>query len=432
MKTYPSAPLIALLGLLVVACSGDEAAEGEAKRAVPVASPATAGAATVGEAPVLTPSQRELLQLAFDAASKFPLDPHRKNRSRAQEVVVVAAFELGAPELAVAYGAKIADWRRGCAYADFAWELARRGDAARAREYIGLAEGVVRGEREDPMAQEWRADLIMLKVARALAALGDHDAAAKAGGGIDPVSTHAVDENWAGTAAERVATLTPESAKLEFAAIDQGFLKMSLGQQATAAAMLARMHQRFFADSELRRACEERMATAWATTMPTLRLDALATMVATNHEQGDAGRAADLLTVMRDVVAGHQWRSEDRMPQLVRLIELARLLGQADRARADAEAALASYQAARDEIVDIYRAETLRPLALAWHALGDRERGDALLALSVEEGVENPNSRPRCDDLVDVCVALARRGIVPSSAQMARLQEIKQGLGEPW
>jgi hypothetical protein len=308
----------------------------------------------------------------------------------------------------------------------------RLGDHERIDPEAARIAGVVRGEREDPMAQEWRADLIMLKVARALAALGDHEAAAKAGGGIDPVSTHAVDENWAGTAAERVATLTPESAKLEFAAIDQGFLKMSLGQQATAAAMLARMHQRFFADSELRRACEERMATAWATTMPTLRLDALATMVATNHEQGDAGRAADLLTVMRDVVAGHQWRSEDRMPQLVRLIELARLLGQADRARADAEAALASYQAARDEIVDIYRAETLRPLALAWHALGDRERGDALLALSVEEGVENPNSRPRCDDLVDVCVALARRGIVPSSAQMARLQEIKQGLGEPW
>ncbi|MFN9332242.1 MAG: hypothetical protein ACK6D1_06520, partial [Planctomycetota bacterium] len=63
------------------------------------ASPATAK-------PALTASQRDLLQLAFDAASKFPPVQHRKNRSRAQEVVVVAAFELGDPEFAVALGAK--------------------------------------------------------------------------------------------------------------------------------------------------------------------------------------------------------------------------------------------------------------------------------------------------------------------------------------
>ena len=120
------------------------------------------------------------------------------------------------------------------------------------------------------------------------------------------------------------------------------------------------------------------------------------------------------------------------MPQVARMIELAHRLGQTDRARAEAEAALAAYQDQRDGIVNIYRAETLRPLALAWFALGDRERGEGLFALALEEGMENPNSRPRCDDFVDACVDLARRGIDPSPKTWARLREIQQGLGEPW
>ena len=430
MKTYLQVPWIALLGLFFVACS-----RGDGAVAVPATTPAiaaSAGAKASESAARLTPSQRDLLLLAFEAASKFPPVQHRKNRSRAQEVAVVAAFELDAPEFAVALGAKIADWRRGCAYADFAWAMARRGDPARAREYVALAEGVLREERDDPTAQEWRGDMIQLKVARALSALGDVDAAAKASGSIDQASTHAVDSAWSATAAERVAAMTADRAPAEFAALDQGYATMSLGQQATTMALVARIHEKFFADAGLRRICEERVAVTWNKTMPTLRLDALAVMVRTCRTKGDQGRAAELLAVMRTLVEGHAWRSEDRMPQIARLVELGHLLGETDRARAEAEAALKAYQDERDRIVDIYRAETLRPLALAWHALGDRERGEDLFALAVEEGMENPNSRPRCDDLVDACVELARRGIEPSPKLLARLREIQQGLGEPW
>lgn len=431
MKTYLQVPWIALIGLFFVACSRDAGPAGQPPRQA-AAAPDAQGLGKPAAAPALTPGQRDLLQLAFDAASKFPPVQHRKNRSRAQEVAVVAAFELGAPEFAVALGAKIADWRRGCAYADFAWAMARRGETARAREYVALAEGVVRDERDDPNAQEWRGDLIRLKVARALAALGDVDAAAKASGAIDQSSTHAVDAAWSATAADRVATMSAERAPIEFAALDQGFATMSLGQQATTLALVARMHDAFFADAGLRGACEQRVAVAWDKVMPSLRLDALATMTRTCHGKGDAARAAELLTTMRSIVEGHRWRSEDRMPQVARLIVLADLLGQADRARADAEAALKAYQSERDGIVDIFRAETLRPLGLAWYALGDRARGEDLFALAVEEGMENPNSRPRCDDLVDACVDLARAGVDPSPKTWARLREIQKGLGEPW
>jgi hypothetical protein len=102
------------------------------------------------------------------------------------------------------------------------------------------------------------------------------------------------------------------------------------------------------------------------------------------------------------------------------------------RARAELEAALRSWHEERDAIVDIYRAGTLRPLAFACYTIGDPEQAEQLLALALEEGQVNPNSRPRCDDLVATCVALATRGIDPAPATWERLREIRRGLGNPW
>lgn len=425
MKNFPPQSWILLVGLLAVSssCGGPGTAALASRQ--PAAQPAAA-------VPPLSAFQRDLLQLAFDAASAFPTEPHGKNRSRAQEQVVVACFELGQPDLAVAYGTRITDWRRGCAYADYAWSLARRGETSRALEYVGLANGVAAAEKEDATAQEWRRDLIAWKVARVHTALGDAAAAAEATAGIDPASTHAVDGGWAATAADRVACATADAAAAEFAAIDAGFAAMSLGQQNVAMTTLARLHEQFFAERELREACEQRIAVTWAKTMPALRLAALAQMVRTNRAHGETAAAKSLLATMRGIVESHRWRPEDRLPQVAQLIELACEVGENDRARADAEAALAAYHQERETIVDIYRAETLRPLALAWFALGEPDRGQELLALVLEEGMENPNSRPRCDDLVDTCTALAKRGIEPSAALWARLREIQRGLGNPW
>ncbi|MGB3965133.1 MAG: hypothetical protein WBO45_00270 [Planctomycetota bacterium] len=380
----------------------------------------------------VAPWQRDLLQLAFDAASAFPLDPHRKNRGRAQDVVVRACFTLGMQDVAVGYGGQIADWRRGTAYAEFAACLAARGEAARARDYIALAERVAKAEREAPAGQEWRCDLIALQVARAWTLLGDPDAASKAAARIEPNSTNAVDDRWATTAAERVRSLAAGDADRELAAIDAAFPTMSLGQQHTAMVTLANLHERFFTAAAVRTFCEQRVAKTWERVTPALRLDALERLVRTNISNGDVATARNLLATMRTIVDGHAWRAEDRMPQLARLVELTAATGDRERARADAEAALAAWHAERETIVNIWRARALRPLALAFHALGERARCQELLALVLEESLENPNSRPRCDDLVDTCTALAIAGVEPSAGLWTRLREIRTGLGHPW
>ncbi len=424
MKNIPQQPWIPLVGLLAVlsSCGAEPAA----------ASAQSPGGAAVAAAPVLRPFERDLLELAFTAASAFLLDPHGKNRSRAQELVVVACFGLEQPELALAYGTRIADWRRGCAYADYAWAVAKRGERAKALEYVALAEGVVKAEAENPHAQEWRRDLIALKIARVHGTLGDDAAAAKAAAGIDANSTHAVDGTFAATAEDRLRRMDRAAAAAEFAAIDAGFATMTLGQQNTALGLLARLHEQFFADRDLRTACEQRVAVTWAKLLPGLRLDALARMVRSNLAHGEPAAAKALVATMRELVEAHRWRAEDRLPQVSRLIELTFAVGDVDRAKAAANEALAAWHQEREGIVDIFRAETLRPLAIACFAIGERGKGEELLALVLEEGMENPNSRPRCDDLVETCVALCQRGIEPSAAAWARLREIQKGLGQPW
>jgi hypothetical protein len=425
------ATAVCVLAVLAFASCGDTPAAGAPGN--PAALPAQAPpAATVAAADELATWRRELLELAFDAASAFPLDPHRKNRGRAQQVVVKACFALEQPDLAVAYGGRIADWRRGCAYADYAFRLAARGDAVKAREYITLAEGVAKEEGSQVAAQEWRVDLIALKIARAHAVLGDGDAATKAAAGIDSASANAVDDDWAATAAERARLVAAADVPKELAAIDTAFATMSIGQQHIAMATLARLYERCFADAEVRAFCEERILTQWATVMPALRLDALERLVRICVAHGELGAAKTLLGAMRTIVAGHTWRSEDRLPQQSRLIELTVACGEIERARAEAEQALVAWHTERDGIVDIWRARALRPLALAWHTLGEAEKCQELLALVLEESLENPNSRPRCDDFVDTCTALVSRGIEPSAATWTRLREIRKGLGDPW
>ncbi|MBL8734387.1 MAG: hypothetical protein JNN13_18570 [Planctomycetes bacterium] len=376
--------------------------------------------------------QRDLLQLAFTAASKFPLQPHIRNRSRAQLQVVDTCFELDAAELAVGFARDIADWRRGAAYADFATWCGRRGDRPRALRYLQLVDDLLLDEQVGKPAQEWQRDFVVLKQARAWAALGEAAKADAAMQSIDPDSTHAVDPDWARTAADRVAGMTIEQGRATFAGIDREFPAMTLGQQGTALETIASLHARFYADEALRRLAEDRLTRVFDKLPPKLRLDAITRLVRTAAANSDAANAQRLVADMQRVVEGFQWRAEDRVPELARIAELRCLAGLPDRGRAELDAALADYHEHRDEIVDIYRAATLRAVALAFFAIGELGKAHDLLASVFEEGMENPNSRPRCDDFVATCCLMARRGVEPRAAMWTRLREIVEGLGEPW
>jgi hypothetical protein len=56
----------------------------------------------------------------------------------------------------------------------------------------------------------------------------------------------------------------------------------------------------------------------------------------------------------------------------------------------------------------------------------------ALYKRVVEEGMENPNARPRLDDLAATVVSMVGVGLEPDAALAARIAEIGAKLDHPW
>src|SRR5262249_42652516 len=103
-----------------------------------------------------------------------------------------------------------------------------------------------------------------------------------------------------------------------------------------------------------------------------------------------------------------------------------------DGARRELADTRALFDAERAKIVDIYRAGALRKVAEAACAMDDAGTASTLYERALEEGVVNPNSRPRADDLVATCTSMAVRAVEPNARLRARTHEICDKLGNPW
>jgi pentatricopeptide repeat protein len=123
---------------------------------------------------------------------------------------------------------------------------------------------------------------------------------------------------------------------------------------------------------------------------------------------------------------------ESAIPLMAQLARLRFRAGDEAGARAEAERALALFDAKRDTIANIYRARALRPIAEAYCAMGDTAAAFDLYKRAVEAGMENPNSRPRAEDLVATCCSLALHAMEPDAVLASRIREIQAGLGDPW
>jgi len=80
----------------------------------------------------------------------------------------------------------------------------------------------------------------------------------------------------------------------------------------------------------------------------------------------------------------------------------------------------------------MFRAGALRPVAEAYHALGDAKTALAIYRIAVDDGAENPNARPRAEDLTETCISMAVRGVQPDERLLTRIRQIEAGLREPW
>jgi tetratricopeptide (TPR) repeat protein len=106
--------------------------------------------------------------------------------------------------------------------------------------------------------------------------------------------------------------------------------------------------------------------------------------------------------------------------------------GQIEKAQEQADKALELFESKRDRIVNIYRAESLQPLAEAYSMMSNTPRALAVYELAVTEGVANPNSRPRAEDLSATCCSMALHAVEPGAELWERIRTIHEGLGDPW
>jgi tetratricopeptide (TPR) repeat protein len=388
----------------------------------------------------LADGRRCLLEMAYESVSLMPLDPHVRNRATAQEKVVQACLELGQPGLATRYADGIPNWRRATAYADIALHLARNGNAeqavtslAKAERLYDAAEGARAGRvfatgSEKELLEslsEWRIDRLAAHIAKAHCMLDGTDAA-------EPWISRVGGDEAPGIAAIRAAFCPPTDFNDVFDALT--VLAESGQFEAVKAALLgyAELYSRFY-DDPARRGRIESAVEQYRGGIPLfMQIEVLLDLAESAAEHGDIGRTCERIDEADALIESAGYIPRMLMPLKHRVVILRHRAGQQAEASDELRALTALYEEKRDSIIDIHRAAILCRLAEAAAATGDATLALRLYERAVEEGQVNPNSRPRADDLSEICRSMALNAVEPPDVLMKGIEQMKNNLGDPW
>jgi hypothetical protein len=380
--------------------------------------------AQVSTAPA-APWTFELVDTAFQASLRMPEVPHAKNRSKVQEQLALACLELGGLEQAQAYSKSIVvPWRRGSVLAQLACEQAERGLESEAKASIVAAERAVE-QSNDEDTQDWQRGRVRGKLARAWLMLGNEAAAASYSTNLDPAEAKAVADQRV-----RQAALTNFEAQLQavIGPLNSGNFEQIKAGLETAELLYAAV----YAEADKRTQVDAAMRKGWEKMPLDLRIQALLGMATAAVDHADKGTARTLLDEARTDIDRAKWLLEHRLPVEARWSTVLGKAGDTDGATQRLAQAMELYERERANTVNIYRAGALRPIAEAYAQLGQPAQALVLYQRALEEGLENPNSRPRLDDLSATVISMAVQGVQPSADTRTRIQSIAARLGDPW
>lgn len=354
--------------------------------------------------------QRDLLELAWFGVSKMPLNPHIKNRSRAQMKIVDAALTLKQPRLAESWLQDIANWQRCLGYASVAAFYAENNQSdladealAKSEAMLTMAEGIRDGDvvatTVNPLIDsltDWRYQSAKAKAVEVRDALN----AARPESTMDGLRTMASSENF-----EIIHAAQLEMIELA----DRDYASLSLSE---------------WIQAELEPGLEK---------MPVfLKLDVLGKLagVCIGHE--DSANALSLAERLDAMIEKAGLPPRLHIPEKARVIALRCEAGSRDAALEQLDSLLQFYNTRQEFIVNIERAQLLCTLAETYNQFGSTAKALELYGLAVDAGQINPNSRPQADDLCRICCSMALHRVEPSAGLLQKLEKMKNELGSPW
>ncbi|MFZ4723244.1 MAG: hypothetical protein ACOYMI_08890 [Phycisphaerales bacterium] len=404
-----------LLGLLLLQACAHTATNPPA----PPPTPPTPSSVDGSPSPAKADWRGPLLDQAMRVASSPEGKSHARIKSRLQRDVAACALELGMTERALAIAAEIQDWREGEVLALAAQQLARSGDRDQARRCIARAAEIA--NRSDG----WRKETTQAEIGRALALLGDVEAARQFGGALPPELTGRVEAQLSGQ-------VSLEELDRQCEAYDRAIATGSFDVVRSGIDGYFAVWERA-PDDIARRGRAERAIRAALTGLPLdLQIAARVRLADKLLAAGDRSAAVSELESAETILEGFQFTTDTRGAIVRELASAWIRAGEPARAGALVAAAVQAYVDAPTTMVDIDRADYLRPLAEALAALGDADEARVVWSRALEAGAANPNARPRAEDLCLTCLSMARADVPPTDAMRQTIRSIQAGLKAPW
>lgn len=381
--------------------------------------PAESASRTAARADAVGASGRALVEEAFAVACAMPGGPHARPRARTQEDVALAALELGFEARAVEMAREILDWRRAEVYARAAQRAASEG---RRDEALALAD---RAHAAIPPDANWSRERVAMEAAIAFELAG---APAKSAELLPLV----VESDRGRVRAAAIPALPAEALPAEADAFDRAIATQDLDMVRSAIVGWTALLRRWSADDALRARAVQALDGAIAGLPVDLRIDANLALARTFRGLGLPGEAKSRLDAAIATFACAELLPEDVAPIGCMVAEGRIAAGDVAGAKAGLRDLRKRFDSARTGIMTTRLARSLRALGAAWAAAGDPEMARRAFRDALDAGLVNPNGRPRAEDLVATCIAMATSGTTPDPFTAQKIEEVRTQLGEPW
>jgi hypothetical protein len=434
MKRFAFYALV--VGALLVAAPASQATKQRANGKASLVVVEPGAQVTVDDNP-LADFRGQLLDAAFKTASAFPIRPHIKNRSRAQEKVVEACLELDQPRRALRYIKKIKNWRRGKAYAQVARYLVEERQFTDVDNLLNHAQRIANA----PGLKIWRQNRIRMQIAKTRYLLGQNNkgaemaAAAKeaelqdtrgAADNQDPKGQQQQVAAQAQTA--KVMASDAEAFEGQIKKLDAFVDTQDYGTIEYTLQAYVRLYDQHYQNKKRRSRIEKKIRDAQQGFPIFFKLSVHKRLIEVALTHADNQNAQKLIDEAQKIVDDATW---DPNKLVAREAELAQLRARADDpqgAREQANAAMSLFEKKKDQIQSYKRAAALRPVAEAYALVGDSSTALKTYRLTVEQGAINPNIRPRTEDLSETCASMAVHAIEPDAQLWNRMTQIREGL----